>query len=282
MAVLTVRGLCKAYPSFTLDHVSFSMEKGRIMGLIGRNGAGKTTVLRSIQHLLHPDAGDIRFFDLPFSPNELAIRQRVGFAAGGVDFYRKKKLKVIADVTRRFYPNWDENAYRNYLRRFSLDENKTPDQLSAGMRVKFSLALALSHRAELLLLDEPTSGLDPVSRDELLTLLMELARENVSILFSTHIISDLEKCADDITYIQTGKIFCSQPLSDFAAAYWLVEGTDENISPALGEKLIGKKIAKAGFTALLKKEDASLCPLPLRPASLEEIMIHLEKEAEKP
>ena len=146
------------------------------------------------------------------------------------------------------------------------------------MRVKYALALALSHRAELLILDEPTSGLDPVSRDELLTLLMELAQEGVSILFSTHIISDLEKCADDITYIQNGKIFCSQPLSDFAARYHLVEGQEEALSPALTEKLIGKKIAKSGFTALLEKEDAALCPLPLRPATLEEIMIHLEKE----
>ena len=282
MEILSVQGLCKRYPGFALDHVSFTLEKGRIMGLIGRNGAGKTTVLRSIQNLVHPDAGEIRYFSLPFSRHELEIRQRIGFAAGGVNFYSKKRLKTITAVTRKFYPGWDENRYRDLLRRFALDEKKTPDQLSAGMRVKYALALALSHRAELLILDEPTSGLDPVSRDELLTLLMELARKGVSILFSTHIISDLEKCADDITYIQMGKIFCSQPLSVFAGNYLLVEGDDAvPLSPEFSEKLLGKKIAKAGFTALLEKEYAPLCSLPCRPASLEEIMIHLEKECEE-
>ena len=278
MEVLSVQGLCKRYPRFCLDHVSFSLEQGKIMGFIGRNGAGKTTTLKALLNLVHPDAGDIRFFGLPWAGHEKEIKPRIGFVSGGVDYYSKKKLKVITDVTRRFYPAWDETAYRHYLSRFALEEEKTPDQLSAGMRIKYALALALSHRAELLILDEPTSGLDPVSRDDLLDALLALSREGVSILFSTHIITDLEKCADDITYIQRGQIQASEPLSAFAARYSLLalDAPDDDVRPLL----LGCKPAKRGYTALIRREDAARLGLPAREATLEEIMIHLEKERE--
>ena len=149
--------------------------------------------------------------------HEREIKQRLGYAGGAVDFYRRKKLRDIVAVTKQFYDNWDDNAYRKYMDAFSLDENKTPAELSEGMRVKFSLTLALSHRAELLILDEPTSGLDPVSREELLETFLFLKDRGVSILFSTHITTDLEKCADDITYIAKGKLIASQPLNSFLA-----------------------------------------------------------------
>lgn len=215
MAILEVKALTKRYPSFLLDGVSFSLEKGRIMGLIGRNGAGKTTTLKSVFNLVHPDGGEVRVFGLEMPKNEREIKQKIGYAGGAVDFYPRKKLREIVDVTKRFYDNWDDEACRRYLDAFSLDENKTPRELSEGMRVKFSLTLALSHRAELLILDEPTSGLDPVSRAELLDAFLFLKEKGVSILFSTHITSDLEKCADDITYIAKGKVLASQPLSSF-------------------------------------------------------------------
>ena len=217
MAILEVKGLTKRYPSFLLDGVTFSMEKGRIMGLIGRNGAGKTTTLKSVFNLVHPDGGEVRVFGLEMPKDEREIKQKIGYAGGAVDFYPRKKLREIVDVTKRFYDNWDDEACRRYLDAFSLDEDKTPKELSEGMRVKFSLTLALSHRAELLILDEPTSGLDPVSRAELLDAFLFLKEKGVSILFSTHITSDLEKCADDITYIAKGKVIASQSLSSFMA-----------------------------------------------------------------
>ena len=217
MAVLEIRSLRKQYPSFLLDDVSFSLEPGRIMGLIGRNGAGKTTTLKSVFNLVHPDGGTVRIFGMEMPEREREIKQRLGYAGGAVDFYRRKKLRDIVAVTKQFYDNWDDAAYRKYMDAFSLDENKTPAELSEGMRVKFSLTLALSHRAELLILDEPTSGLDPVSREELLETFLFLKDRGVSILFSTHITTDLEKCADDITYIAKGKLIASQPLSSFLA-----------------------------------------------------------------
>ena len=215
MAILEVRSLVKRYPAFLLDGVTFSMESGRIMGLIGRNGAGKTTTLKSIFNLVHPDGGEIRAFELSMPEDEREIKRRIGFAGGAVDYYERRKIRDIAAVTSSFYENWDGEAYRRYLSVFSLDEEKTPLQLSAGMRVKFSLTLALSHRAELLILDEPTSGLDPVSRAELLDVFRYLKGQGVSILFSTHITSDLENCADDITYLAKGKMVASCPIDAF-------------------------------------------------------------------
>ena len=219
MAILEVSGLRKQYPAFLLEDVSFTLERGRIMGLIGRNGAGKTTTLKSIFNLVHPDAGEIRIFDLPMPAEEREIKQRIGYAGGAEDYYKRKKLRDIVAVTRTFYENWDDAAYRKYADTFSLDEEKTPMQLSEGMRVKFSLTLAMSHRAELLILDEPTSGLDPVSRAELLDAFLFLKEQGVSILFSTHITTDLEKCADDITYLARGKQIASQPLDAFLSAH---------------------------------------------------------------
>ncbi len=215
MPVLEVKGLCKRYPKFLLDDISFSLDEGRIMGLIGRNGAGKTTTLKSIFNLVHPDSGKVYVLGMDMPSDEDEIKQRIGFAGGAVDYYKHKKLSDISDVTSRFFSSWDDDAYRKYMGAFSLDEDKTPSELSEGMRVKFSLTLALSHRAKLLILDEPTSGLDPVSRAELLDTFIFLKENGVSILFSTHITTDLEKCADDITYIAAGRLIASEPMDDF-------------------------------------------------------------------
>lgn len=215
MAVLEVKGLSKQYPEFLLDGISFSLEEGRIMGLIGRNGAGKTTTLKSIFNIVHKSGGEIKIFGFDMPGDEQKIKTLIGYTGGAINYYQRKKLKDIAAVTRRFYTNWDDDAYRRYSDVFSLNEEKTPLQLSEGMRVKFSLTLALSHNAKLLILDEPTSGLDPVSRAELLDTFTYLKGKGVSILFSTHITSDLEKCADDITYIAKGSLIASMPLERF-------------------------------------------------------------------
>lgn len=236
--ILEVQNLCKTYPKFKLEHVSFSVEKGTVMGFIGRNGAGKTTTLKSILNIVHPDSGAIRCFGLDMGEHEEEIRRRIGFAGGAVDYYKRKTIRDIVSVTRRFYPEFDEGAYRKFMELFGLDEDKTPGQLSEGMKVKFNLVLALSHKAELLILDEPTSGLDPVSRDELLDVFRYLAGRGVTILFSTHITSDLDKCADSITYIKNGVIVASQRKTSFV---------EENRAKGFG-------------------------------SNLEEIMLHYEKE----
>ena len=217
---LEVCGLCKSYPAFTLKDVSFSVPQGAIMGFIGRNGAGKSTTLKSILGLVHPDGGEVRFFGKDFRGNEQYIKENIGVVLGGIDFYPKKKVKTITEVTRRFYSDWNEEKYRHYLKLFSLDEDKRVDQLSSGMKVKYLIALALSHDAKLLILDEPTSGLDPVSRDDLTELFAAVVADGTrTILFSTHITSDLEKCASHITYIRDGEIICSAEKSAFVTAF---------------------------------------------------------------
>ena len=213
--LLEVEDLRKTYPAFALGPVSFAVEAGSIMGFIGRNGAGKTTTLKSIMNIVHPDGGSIRYFGTELAGNEHAVKQRVGFAGGAVDWYPRRKISDILAVTKRFYDNWDEAANKKYLDAFSIDPAKTPRELSEGMRVKLNLAIALSHRAELLILDEPTSGLDPVSREELLDIFRLLRDRGTAILFSTHITSDLDKSADHITYIRQGKLVAAGRLDAF-------------------------------------------------------------------
>ena len=219
MSIVEVKNLKKEYPSFLLDNVSFNLEAGRITGFAGRNGAGKTTTIKSMLNLIHPDGGEITCFGMLLDGHEAEIKRRIGYSTGTVSWYPRKKLIDIVAVTKSFYPNWDEDAYRKYLDLFGLNENKTPLELSEGMKVKFNLLLALSHRAEILILDEPTSGLDPFSRDELLDIFMALRDDGVAVFFSTHIISDLEKCADDIVYISGGKVKASTTVNDFRAEY---------------------------------------------------------------
>ena len=220
MNVLEVRELRKTYPAFTLKDVSLDVPQGAIVGFIGRNGAGKSTTLKSILGLVHPDGGTVRAFGLDYAANEAAIRRRIGVVLGGIDFYPKKRVGVITDVTRRFYSNWDEKKYRHYLELFAIDESKRVDQLSSCMKVKYMIALALSHGAELLLLDEPTSGLDPVSRDELVELFRRIVADGSrSILFSTHITSDLEKCASHIAFIKDGEMLYDGGVEDFKARF---------------------------------------------------------------
>ena len=279
MSILEVKGLSKTYPSFRLEDVSFELLEGKITGFIGRNGAGKTTTLKSMLGFVHSDAGSVRFFGLDWAGNEQRIKQQIGYVSGGVGFYPGKRLQVITSVTRSFYPDWDDAMYRTCMERFQLDETKTPAQLSEGMKVKYAMALALSHRARLLILDEPTSGLDPVSRDELLDILLMLQREGVTILFSTHITSDLDKCADDILYIQQGRILAHDDIRRFTEGYRFVKLSEEQYERVDKALLIGEKQGKDGWRALIRVQDAARLGEPCQSADLETIMVHLEKEA---
>lgn len=279
MEILKVDGLCKKYTGFELKDVSFSLEKGYIMGFIGRNGAGKTTTLKSMMNLVHPDKGSVEMCGMDFASNELECKKSVSFMLGGADYYSKKRLKTITDVVRRFYDEWDDDKYRELLKRFELDENKRIEELSQGMTVKYGLALAMSHNAKLLMLDEPTSGLDPVSRDDLLELFQELIEDGErSILFSTHITSDLDKCADFITYIKDGKIIASTEKDTFVESYRVVRGTNETLTPEMQTMLIGIKKHAFGFNALALAEDVASLGLESAKADVETIMVHIESE----
>lgn len=237
-ALLKIERLCKRYPGFALEDVSFSLAPGRIMGLIGKNGAGKSTTLKATLNLVRPQSGSVTIFGQDFYRHEKECRQRVGVVFGGIDFYPLKRLSAITAVTRRFYADWDEERYRAYLRRFSLDESRKFKELSNGMKVKYLLALALSHRAELLILDEPTSGLDPVSREELTRIFRHIVKtEGCAILFSTHITSDLDRCADDITYIQNGRVLQSADRETFLRSFGHLK-TPEDTGPLTLEDIM--------------------------------------------
>lgn len=183
-AICEVRGLSKSYRNFWLNDVSFKLEPGYIMGFVGRNGAGKSTTIKAMLRLVKPDCGEVKMFGMDYAANEEKCKKHLGIVLGEFDYYADKKLKTVTGVVRRFYPEWDEAAYRRCISRFELDETKRVKELSAGMKVKYALALALSHNARLLILDEPTSGLDPVSRDELLDIFREFVADGKrSILF---------------------------------------------------------------------------------------------------
>ncbi len=234
MSMLEVSNLCKTYPTFQLRDVSFAVEPGTIMGLIGRNGAGKSTTLKSLLHLVRPDGGAVRMFGMDFYANELQCKQSIGVVLGSADFYVNRKVRAVTDVTRRFYDAWDEAKYRRLLALFAIDEEKKLRELSEGMKVKYMLALALSHDARLLILDEPTSGLDPVSRDELTALFRRVVESGErSILFSTHITSDLEKCATHITLLHEGAVRCSDTRAGFLARYRAHGATLEDVFVSL-------------------------------------------------
>ena len=215
MNIVEIRNLNKTYPAFCLDKVSFDISEGEITGFIGRNGAGKTTTIKSMLNLIHPDSGDIFYFGKSLRENETEIKKLIGYSTGSITWYPRKRIKEIIAVVKKFYDTWDDEAYHKYLELFGLDENKSVLELSEGMKVKFNLLIALSHRAKVLILDEPTSGLDPFSRDELLHLFKGLKKEGVAIFFSTHIVSDLEKCADNIVYISKGAIVAALIKKEF-------------------------------------------------------------------
>lgn len=241
MNILEVSGLRKEYPSFLLNDVGFEVPQGTIMGLVGRNGAGKSTTLKSLLGLVHPDGGEVRFLRHDVREDEKFFKENIGVVLGGVDFYNRKKIGTITEVTSRFYSGWNEKKYRHYSDLFKLKQEKRVSELSTGMRMKYMIALALSHGAQLLILDEPTSGLDPVSRDELVSLFRAIVNDGKhSILFSTHITSDLEKCASHISYIKDGGMLHSGTIESFRARFADQGSTLEEIIIAMERRDYGE------------------------------------------
>ena len=277
--ILSINKVCKKYPSFSLKEVSFKVKPGEIMGFIGRNGAGKTTTLKSIMNLIHYDSGSIEAFETDMSENELENKQRIGFALSELDYYPNKTIKQLMDVNKRFYKNFDDNKFNEVCKLFKLDQNKKLEELSSGMKVKYSVAIALSHHAELLILDEPTSGLDPVSRDEILDIFREIVKnKDRAILFSTHITSDLDKCATNITYIHNGEINFTGTKKDFISSYLYV--VDKSKNKSLEKEYIYSKEYDdriEGLISIDKKDMFIKHKIKPQEPDLEQIMVCLER-----
>ena len=278
--ILNIENLNKKYPSFSLKDVSFSVKPGEIMGFIGRNGAGKTTTLKSIMNMIHYESGKISAFDKDMNEYELENKQRIGFALSELNYYPNRTIRRLMDVTKRFYKNFDENKFVEVCKIFNLNLDKKLEELSSGMKVKYSVAIALSHKAELLILDEPTSGLDPVSREEILDIFREIVKNNDrAILFSTHITSDLDKCATNITYIHNGEILYSGKKQDFIDSYLFV--TDKSKNHDLEKEYIAFKELDNRIEGLIdaKNKDIFLNNnIEVKEPDLEQIMVYLERK----
>jgi len=274
MKVLEVENLRKEYPKFILNNISFNIPQGYIMGFIGENGAGKTTTLKAMLNIISKDGGTVNIFGKNMDENEIDIKKDIAFMAGKA-FYPKRKIKEITNIFKRFYSNFDEALYQQYLDKFNIDADKKMDELSQGMSLKYSITLALSHHAKLIILDEPTSGLDPVARDSLLEIFQSIIEDGeVSILFSTHITSDLEKCADYITFIQNGEIIESLSKDDLIDKYRLINGASNSLD-SIKDDLVSYKKNAFGFTGLIKtdrlKENSAI---RVGVPSLDDIMIY--------
>lgn len=283
--MLAVDRLNKRYPSFALTDVSFEIPAGYIVGFIGINGAGKTTTLKSILNLTRPDSGHVTFLGEDLYAHEVELKQKIGFTLGPVDFYPKHSVRKVVDVYRRFYDEWDGSAFAAYLDRFGVDDGKKICDLSSGMRVKLGIALALSHGARLIILDEPTSGLDPVARDQLLDLLREVVDDGErSVLFSTHITSDLDKCADYVIFIRDGRVIAYDTKDDLVDRHALVSGRLADLSGGFGERLVGYKTSAFGFSGLALRSQldsaAGAAALQVAEPSLEDLMLYYNLEAD--
>lgn len=278
--MLRVENLKKVYPTFTLDNVSFELPAGYIMGFIGANGAGKSTTLKALMNIVHPDGGRVEFFGKDMSEHEVDIKQHIGFLMGAVDSYPHCKVKKLISVTETFYDNWDDGACRRYIKKFGIDPDKRVKELSAGMKVKLGLIIALSHGAKLYIFDEPTSGLDPIARDEILDVMQELVEDGErSVLFSTHITGDLDKCADYVLFIKNGIIVANDTKDALIEGHMLVKGGTELLTDRLKERLIGFKKHGFGFVGLLRGEDAGCAAgLQKETPNLEDIMVYYNRE----
>jgi ABC-2 type transport system ATP-binding protein len=249
--VLEIENLNKDYGDFKLKDVSFALPQGFIMGLVGPNGAGKTTIIKLILNLLRRDGGDIKVFGLDNVNHEVAVKSRIGFVHDTPFFYESLTLKSLKATVAPFYKDWDDELFYRLLREFNLPAGKLFRKLSRGMKMKFALAVALSHQADFIILDEPTSGLDPVFRRELLARLSALIQdEKKSVLFSTHITSDLERIADYITFIHDGRVVFSTAKDEVLEKWAVVKAGNELLNDDSRKFFKGIRKREFGFEAL--------------------------------
>jgi len=279
--ILEINGLCKSYDDFALKDVSFSLPRGFIMGFVGENGSGKTTTIRSILNMAKIDSGKISVFGLDSVTDTIAIKERLGVVFDSLYLAEHLNVRQIEQQLKPFYKDWSSETFFGRIKEFDLPDNKKVGDFSKGMKMKLMVAIALSHKAELIILDEPTSGLDPVARDELLDILAEyIEDENRGVLFSTHITADVERIADYVTILHNGKVWYTGTKDELTESYAVIKGAEDDIPAGLKEKLIGFHAYRNGFDALIKTDDLTGIPdsLEYEKASIDEILVYIAKE----
>lgn len=275
---LEITGLTKRYPGFTLDHLSFSLPEGCIMGLIGENGAGKTTALKLMLGLVHPDEGGARLLGRAAVDRE--TKEHLGVVMDDCGFPENLTLHDVDAILSRCYRTWDTLRFQGWADRFELPRKKPVKAFSRGMRMKLSIAAALSHGAELLILDEATSGLDPVVRDEVLDLLYDFMQdESHAVLLSSHITSDLDKIADNITFIHHGRVLLSEGRDELIDRHGVLRCTEEQLNALDPDAVRAVRKSAFGCEALVKR-DGIPENWPVEPVSVEQIMMFLTKGEE--
>jgi len=249
--VIEIESLRKTYKDFILKNVSFAVPKGYITGLIGPNGAGKTTIIKLIMDLIRRDEGTIKVFGLDNKKHEVEVKERIGFVYDTPYFYEDQDLLTLMRSIGPFYSRWNEKQFLSLLDRFGLSRKKKFGSLSKGMKTKFSLALALSHDADLIIMDEPTTGLDPLFRREFLEMLSEIMQsEEKAVLFSTHITSDLDKVADYVILIEDGELRCSLWKDELQEKWGIVKAREDFITSDNKHLFKGWRKHQHGFEAL--------------------------------
>lgn len=276
--IVEVRNLTKQFNGFALDDLSFDIKKGFITGFIGANGAGKTTTIRCLMDLIRAEQGEIRVFGESHVKHTAEIKDRIGFVYDADLYYEDLTIERNKRILAPFYSKWDDELFYRYLRKFQLNKAKRVKHLSKGMRMKFALAMALSHHPDFIIMDEPTAGLDPIVRRELLDMMQDLIQdEEKAIFFSTHITTDLEKIADFIIFIHDGRIIFQGEKEEFTERYVLVKGNADQRSLVEGLSVIGLRITDVGFECLADTSQVPLNrlqPLLIEKPTLEDIMYY--------
>lgn len=288
--ILRVNGLVKKYERFSLKEVSIEIPRGYIMGFVGRNGAGKSTTIKCIMNLIPFDMGSIEVFGLDSGKHADEIKNRIGYVSEEHYFYEGMDVAWTGRFFGSFYPKWDGGYFDKLLKKFDVDTKKKVGELSKGMKMKLSLALAMGHRPELLVLDEPTSGLDPVVRSELLDLFLEIVQdENCSIFFSSHITSDIEKVADFVTVIDDGRVILSDEKDSILENWKVFKVENSCFSEEICRNLTGVRKGEFGFSGISNKSDIfvnefrRLFPrgsFKTERITLDELLVRLVKESE--
>ena len=277
---IEIRNLTKNYKGFSLGPLDFTIPKGCMVGYIGENGAGKSTTLKAILGLIHADSGEIKIFGKSMNEHEPELMNKIGVVFDAINLPTDMKVQEVGTFCKLAFTTWEENTFGDYLKRFSLPNDKKVKALSRGMKMKLSLSIALSHQAELLILDEATSGLDPVVRDEILDILLDfLQDENHTVLISSHILSDLEKAADYIAFLHHGKLLFMEEKDLLVERYALCSLDDETIGHLDPEAIVGRRRHAFGQDLLVIR---NLMPksIKLTNASIEDIMVYIIKGVE--
>lgn len=275
--ILEVTGLEKKYKDFKLKNLDFSLPEGCVTGFIGTNGAGKTTTIKSILDIIHRDKGSVRFFGKSSEGNLSEIKNRLGVVFDDSYFYDELTMAEMKSIIAPAYSQWSDSRYKSYMEKFNLNPNQKILTLSKGMKTKFSLVLALSHEAELLIMDEPTSGLDPLMRSQLLEVLKDYMKEGgKGVFFSTHIVSDLEKIADMLILIDNGEILLKEEKDILLDKYRKIKGDIKLLNDNYRKLFLNLKVTDYGFTGItshVKELEREIKSIVVERPSLEEIML---------